>query len=112
TFYALATDKVRHVGDPLALVVAESRYIAEDALELIVEDIEMLPPIVTYADALDPTKPPVFDELGDNVYLTAAMSFGDVDAAFAEADRVVRASIDVHRHQPVPMECRGLIASW
>ena len=112
TFYALATDKVRHVGDPLALVVAESRYIAEDALELIVEDIEMLDPIVTYEDALDPTKPPVFDELGDNVYLTAAMSFGDVDAAFAEADRVVRASIDVHRHQPVPMECRGLIASW
>jgi aerobic carbon-monoxide dehydrogenase large subunit len=112
TFHALATDKVRHVGDPLALVVAESRYIAEDALELIVEDIEMLDPIVTYEDALDPAKPSVFDELGDNVYLTAAMSFGDVDAAFAEADRVVRASIDVHRHQPVPMECRGLIASW
>jgi aerobic carbon-monoxide dehydrogenase large subunit len=112
TFHALATDKVRHIGDPLALVVAESRYIAEDALELIVEDIEMLDPIVSYDDALDATKPPVFDELGDNVYLTAAMSFGDADAAFAEADRIVRASIAVHRHQPVPMECRGLIASW
>ena len=112
TFHALATDKVRHIGDPLALVVAESRYIAEDALELIVEDIEMLDPIVSYEDALDTTKPPVFDELGDNVYLTAAMSFGDADAAFAAADRIVRASIDVHRHQPVPMECRGLIASW
>ena len=57
TFHALATDKVRHIGDPLALVVAESRYIAEDALELIVEDIEMLDPIVSYEDALDPTKP-------------------------------------------------------
>ena len=112
TFHALATDKVRHIGDPLALVVAESRYIAEDALELIVEDIEMLDPIVSYEDALDATKPAVFDELGDNVYLTAAMSFGDADAAFAAADRIVRASIDVHRHQPVPMECRGLIASW
>jgi len=112
TFHALATDKVRHIGDPLALVVAESRYIAEDALELIVEDIEMLDPIVSYEDALDPAKPPVFDELGDNIYLTAAMSFGDADAAFAAADRIVRASIDVHRHQPVPMECRGLIASW
>ncbi len=57
-FYALATDKVRYVGDPIAMVVAEDRYVAEDALELIVEDIEMLDPIVTYEDALDPAKPP------------------------------------------------------
>ncbi len=112
SFHSLATDKVRHVGDPIALVVAESRYIAEDALELIVDDIEMLDPVVTYEDALDPGKPPIFDELEDNVYLTAEMAFGDIDAAFAEADRIVRASIQVHRHQPVPMECRGLIAAW
>jgi aerobic carbon-monoxide dehydrogenase large subunit len=112
SFHCLATDKVRHVGDPIALVVAESRYVAEDALELIVEDIDMLEPIVTYDDALDATKPSVFDELGDNVFLTAEMDFGDIAAAFAEADRVVRATINVHRHQAVPMECRGLIASW
>ena len=54
SFYALATDKVRYVGDPIAMVVAESRAIAEDALELIVEDIELLDPVITYADALDP----------------------------------------------------------
>jgi carbon-monoxide dehydrogenase large subunit len=110
--YALATDKVRYVGDPIALVVAESRYIAEDALELIVEDIEMLEAVVTYDDALNPEKPPLFDELGDNVNLKSEMGFGDVDAAFAKADRVIRADIHVHRHQPVPMECRGTIASW
>jgi aerobic carbon-monoxide dehydrogenase large subunit len=113
TVYGLATDKVRHVGDPMALVVAESRYIAEDALELIVEDIEPLDAVVTYEDALDATKPPLFDELGNgNVNLTSELSLGDIDAAFAKADRVVRATIDVHRHQPVPMECRGLVASW
>src|SRR3954470_11468049 len=112
TFYALATDKVRYVGDPIALVIAESRYIAEDALELIVEDIDPLDPIVTYADALDAAKPPLFDDVGDNVYMTAELGFGDVDSAFADADRVVRATIDVHRHQPVPMEGRGLVASW
>ena len=77
---ARATDKVRHVGDPIALVVAESRYIAEDALELIVEDIELLDPIVTYEDALDPSKPPLFDEVGDNIDLRRpSMAFGDVD---------------------------------
>lgn len=110
--HALVTDKVRYVGDPIALVVAESRYIAEDALELIVEDIEMLDPIVGYDDALDPAKPALFEELGDNVNMTAALGFGDIDAAFAKADRVVRATVHVHRHQPVPMETRGTIASW
>jgi carbon-monoxide dehydrogenase large subunit len=110
--YALATDKVRYVGDPIALVVAESRAIAEDALELIVEDIEMLEPVVTYADALDPSKPLLFEELGDNVAMTGGMAIGDIDAVFAKADRVISATVSVHRHQPVPMEGRGSIASW
>jgi aerobic carbon-monoxide dehydrogenase large subunit len=112
TVHALATDKVRYFGDPIALVVADSRYVAEDALELIVEDIEPLDPVVTYEDALDPAKPPLFDELGTNVNLTSDLALGDIDAAFAKADRIVTASVDVHRHQPVPMECRGLIADW
>lgn len=112
TVYALATDKVRYVGDPIALVIAESRYIAEDALELIVEDIDPLDAVVTYEDALDPSKPPLFDELGDNINFAGELPMGDVEAAFAKADRIVRATVDVHRHQPVPMECRGIIASW
>ncbi len=112
SFLPLSADKVRHVGDPIAMVVAESRYIAEDALELIIEDIDPLDAVVTYADALDPSKPPLWDEVGDNVHLRSEMPMGDVDAAFAKADRVVTATIDVHRHQPVPMECRALVADW
>ena len=112
SFYSLATDKVRYVGDPLALVVAEDRYVAEDALELIVEDIEMLDPVVTYEDALDPGGTPLFDELEDNIAFAGDMTLGDIDAAFAAADRVVSASVRVHRHQPVPMEGRGLVAAW
>ncbi len=112
SFDALATDKVRFVGDPIALVVAESRYIAEDACELIVEDTEILDPVVTYEDALDPSRPPIFDELGDNINFTTNMAIGDIDAVFARADRVVEATISVHRHQNVPMEGRALIASW
>ena len=112
-YHALATDKVRHVGDPIAVVIAESRYLAEDALELIVEDIEMLEPIVTYEDALDPSKPPLFDEFENNVNLVAPpMVIGDVEAVFAKADRVFTASVRVHRHHPMPMECRGTIADW
>lgn len=110
--YALATDKVRHVGDPIALVVAESRYVAEDALELIAVDIDPLDPIVTYDDALDPAKPPLFDEVGSNLAFQMEMPLGDVDGAFAKADRVIRTTISVHRHHPNPMETRGIVASW
>jgi aerobic carbon-monoxide dehydrogenase large subunit len=111
-FYPLVTDKVRHIGDPIALVVAENRYVAEDALELIVEEIDVLQAVVTYGEALDPDRPAVFDELGDNVNLQTAIPLGDIEAAFARADRIVRAEVQVHRHQPVPMECRGIIADW
>jgi len=112
SFYGLATDKVRFVGDPIALVVAESRPIAEDACELIVEDYEMLDPIVTYADALDPSRPAIFEDCGDNIAFTTEMVIGDIDAVFARADRVISTTISVHRHQNVPMEGRGSIASW
>jgi aerobic carbon-monoxide dehydrogenase large subunit len=109
---ALATDKVRYVGDPIALVVAEDRYVAEDAVELIEEDIDWLDPVVSYDDALDPANPPLFDEFESNVAFESSMTLGDFQDAFARADRVVRASIWVHRHEPVPMETRGLIASY
>jgi aerobic carbon-monoxide dehydrogenase large subunit len=111
-FFGLATDKVRFVGDPIAMVVAENRYIAEDAVEAIVEDYEILDPVVTYEHALDPERPALFDDAGDNIAFEAEMVMGDIDGAFAEADRVVTATISVHRHQPVPMETRGTIADW
>jgi aerobic carbon-monoxide dehydrogenase large subunit len=113
TFTAIATDKVRLVGDPVALVVAETRYVAEDAAELIEVDYEDLPAIATADDALDPSSPIIFEELGSNVLVSGVSNvFGDVDDAFARADRVVRASIAQHRHQNVPMETRGTVASF
>src|SRR6185436_17096166 len=111
-FYSLATDKVRYVGDPIAMVVAESRAIAEDAVELIVEDIDWLDPVMTYDDALNPASGLIFEELGDNIALSGELNIGDIDAAFAKADQVVSATLSVHRHQPVPMECRGSVADW
>jgi carbon-monoxide dehydrogenase large subunit len=112
SFYSLATDKVRYVGDPIAMVIAESRAIAEDAVELIVEDIEWLEPVLTYEQALDPSSPVIFEEFDNNIALTGELMIGDIGAAFAKADRVVTASLSVHRHQPVPMECRGSVADY
>ncbi len=112
-FTVLATDKVRLVGDPVAVVVAENRYIAEDALELIEVDYDDLPPVATADQALDPASTPIFEDLGSNVIAgPTTNTHGDVEAAFAKADRVVRGTLRVHRHQNVPMECRGCVADY
>ncbi len=113
SFGILAVDKARLVGDPVALVVAESRALAEDACELIQVDYEELAPVVTVEQALDPNLPAIFEELGGNrLFGPETKVFGNVDGAFARADRVVRASIHQHRHQNVPMEGRAILASF
>jgi carbon-monoxide dehydrogenase large subunit len=108
----LATDKVRFVGDPVAVVVAESRYLAEDGCELVEVDYEDLPPVVDAGSALDAGSPTLFANLGDNIVGPRQRNeFGDVAGTFAAADRVAEFHIDVHRHQNVPMEGRGCVAS-
>ena len=112
-FSLLATDKVRFVGDPVAVVVAESRYLAEDGCELVEAEYDDLPAVVNAAFALDPSSPPLFANLGDNVARRPARSeHGDVSGTFAAADRLIDFHIDVHRHQNVPMEGRGCVASY
>src|SRR5580693_3077142 len=112
-FTLLATDKVRFVGDPVAVVIAESRYLAEDGCELVEVDYEDLPPVVSAAAALDVGSPPVFANLGNNIIGPHKRSeFGDVAGVFAAADRIAEFHLDVHRHQNVPMEGRGCVASY
>jgi carbon-monoxide dehydrogenase large subunit len=112
-FTLLATDKVRFAGDPVAIVVAESRYVAEDGCELVEVEYDELPPVTNASFALDPGSPPLFANLGDNIARPhSRREFGDVPATFAGADRVADFHIDVHRHQNVPMEGRGCVASY
>ena len=112
-FTLLATDKVRFAGDPVAVVIAESRYLAEDGCELVEVEYDDLPPVTNASFALDPGSPPLFANLGDNIALPHSRSeFGDVAATFAGADRIFDVRIDVHRHQNVPMEGRGCVASY
>ena len=108
----LATDKVRFVGDPVAVVVADSRYLAEDGCELVEVDYADLPPVVSAASALDPGSVPVFVDLGSNIIGPPRRGeFGDVGGVFAAADRIAEFHFDVHRHQNVPMEGRGMVVS-
>ncbi len=109
----LATDKVRCVGDLVALVVADCRYIAEDACELIEVEYEELTAVTSVTQAMAPDAPLIFDAHGSNVVSPSAPNmFGDVEAAFGRADRVLTATFHEHRHQNVPIETRGSIASY
>ncbi|MET0895033.1 MAG: xanthine dehydrogenase family protein molybdopterin-binding subunit, partial [Acidimicrobiia bacterium] len=109
----LATDRARLVGDPVALVVAESRYLAEDACELIDVEYVELPAVASVEQAQDAARPAIFEEIGSNVLVPAnSRQYGDFDAVFGEADRVLSLHLDTHRVQNVPMECRGSVSSW
>ncbi len=112
-FTLLCTDKVRVVGDPIAIVVAESRYLAEDGCDLIEVEYDDLPAVPNAEVAIDPDSAPVFDELGGNVLLeNPPRVYGDLERAFRRADRIVRAHLSQHRHQNVPMEGRCIVSSF
>jgi aerobic carbon-monoxide dehydrogenase large subunit len=111
-WYVLATDKVRFAGEPIAAVVAETRYLAEDALELIDLDLEELPAVTSAEAALAPDAPLLYDEWGDNQYLTAAYSTGDVAEAFEGADKVLRERFTNHRIIGLPLEGHGAIGQY
>lgn len=108
--YPLATDTVRFVGEPVAVVVAESRHVAEDALELIEVDYEPLDAVVDAYAAIQPGAPVLHENAPDNVAATLVYESGDVEAAFASADRVISQRLDMQRYTGIPMETRGVVA--
>ena len=106
----LAFDKVRHVGEALAVVLANDRYIAEDALELIEVTYEPLDPIVDPFDALREDSPPIHPEVGSNLLAQFAIHKGNVKSALEKAPYRIQRRFYHHRYAGVPMECRGVIA--
>jgi carbon-monoxide dehydrogenase large subunit len=107
----IATGKVRFVGEPLAVVVADSIALAEDALEAIVVDIESLP-AVTERGAARQADVLLFEDTGTNLAGTITATRGDTDSTFRNAPYTRRERFSVQRHGAVPMEPRGLVADW
>jgi carbon-monoxide dehydrogenase large subunit len=105
----LARAKVRFAGEPLAAIVAENRYLAEDALELINVDYEPLPVTVT---AWLPPNEPIHAAAPDNVLLERTFDTGDVSEALQSAHLVVERELTTNRHAGNPMECRAGVALW
>ena len=105
----LAHDRVRYVGEPMALVVARDRYVAEDAAELVFADID---PLTVMLDAASEDEPGrrLFEP--GNLVTTLEARFGDTERAFGEAEVVVEAELAVGRHSGVPMETRGIVVEF
>jgi aerobic carbon-monoxide dehydrogenase large subunit len=108
----LAHDKVRHVGEAVAIVVAETRDQAEDAAEQIVCDLDELPAVVDPEAALRPGGPIVHERYGTNLIGAFSVGRGDVEAAFAVAPHRLKRRFYHHRYAAVPMECRGVVAAY
>lgn len=112
TTVPLAKDKVRYVGEAIAVVYAESRYIAEDALEDIVVDYEPLEVAADLERALEPDAPLVHDDLDSNLASHLIQNKGDYAAAREHADLVIKRRIVIDRCAAGAMENRGVVAQW
>ena len=108
----LAKHKIRHVGEPLAIVIAESRYIAEDALDDIDVELETLGAVVDLEKALEAGSSRVHDDLGSNVSAHVRQVKGNYTAAAAKADRIIKRRFHYEHGISSPIETRGVAAQW
>jgi carbon-monoxide dehydrogenase large subunit len=109
--YPLAHHKVRYVGEPVAVVIAETCYLAEDALDGVAVAYDPLPAIVDVWQSLSGDVL-LFEEHGTNLAYEFASALGDVDEAFRHADYTRKETFRCHRHTANPLETRGLVASY
>ncbi len=110
--FALADGEVSYVGEAVAIVVAQDRYVAEDAATLVAVDYDVLPAVSDCRKAVAAGAPAVRRELNSNVVATYKVAYGGADAAFGRADHVFREELWQHRGAAHPIEARGLVAEW
>ncbi len=108
----LAVDEVRYVGEVVAFVVADSRYVAEDAIALIEVEYEPLAVVTDLATALAPGAPRVHADVPDNRAARFRQTVGDADGVLARAHRVLRERLTIERSCGSPIEGRGVVAEW
>lgn len=107
----LSHTEVSYVGEPVAVVVAETRYQAADAAELVFVDYEPLPAVTSIERAVEPDAPLVHTGTESNIVATVAARYGDIDGAFADADHVIPLELRQHRGACAAMEPRGVLAA-
>ena len=109
--YPLAREVVRYVGDPVAVVIAESRYLAEDGLDGVEVTYEPLPVVTNISESLR-DQVLIHEAMGTNLAAQYTFSTGDIDEAFRAAEYTRKEEFKLHRHTGIPLETRGLLASY
>jgi aerobic carbon-monoxide dehydrogenase large subunit len=112
TIPILAAEKVLYVGQPIAIVIAESRHEAEDGADAIITEIEALPPVLNILAATHPGSPTLYPACPNNIYNHFHVTAGDIDKAFADADFILEMKTQNARCAAVPLEPRALVAEW
>ena len=110
--YPLAVDKVRYFGEPLAVVVADNRYLAEDAVEIVSVDYEPLPVVVDPEAAMEPASACVHEDVGSNIVYKYHFATDGIDNVFQQADVVIKERIRSHRITACPIEPRAYLAHF
>jgi carbon-monoxide dehydrogenase large subunit len=110
--YPLAVERATWQGEPVVVAVAETRALAEDALEAVEIEWQPLTPVTDPQAALAPDALPIHPQLGDNLLFSASIDSGGVDEAFAGADCVAAVRLHTERHTAVPLETRGVVAAY
>ncbi|MDY0393787.1 xanthine dehydrogenase family protein molybdopterin-binding subunit [Virgibacillus halophilus] len=111
-YFPIAVEKVRYVGEPVAVVVAENRYIAEDAMEKIKVEYEPLEPVVHILDALSQESALLHEKVGSNILNERNFDYGDVDQAFEDADHIIKRKFEFPKVSATPVENYGVIANY
>ena len=110
--FPIAVDKVRYVGEPVALVLASSRAAAEDAAERVQVRYDPLPPVLDMEKAVAKDAPVLHDDVGSNLSYDVKRSVGDIEAAFKEADVKIKQRLIQQRLIPIAIETRGVVADF
>ena len=110
--FALADGEASYVGEAVAMVLAQSRYLAEDAAARVAVDYDVLAPVSDCRNSITPAAPAVRRELNTNRVASYRVAYGDTDAAFRQAAHVFHEELWQHRGSAHPIEARGLLAEW
>jgi 2-furoyl-CoA dehydrogenase large subunit len=110
--WALAMDRVRYVGDPVAVVVAESRYLAEDAADLITVEYTQLPAVTSIEDAIRDDAAVLHEAVGSNIVSDRNFRYGDPETAFATAAHCIELTAQYPRNSCTPIECSVVVAEY
>jgi 2-furoyl-CoA dehydrogenase large subunit len=111
-YRAIATDRVRYVGEPVALVLARDRYAAEDGVSAVEVSYKSLQAVTDVDAACQPNSPLLNEELGTNIVWKNQYRYGDPKAAFANADRVVAVDLKFPKYNSTPLETYGIVAEY